>query len=155
MKSLKPDNNKNCINIGSDVYVLEKEGSYRKRCATNYLDSNKEPTISAHNYRCFYEAVFKSVNMENVLIYRFGFLNENFNIDFDKIVSCVREARLDDFGDFFSQPHNTLIIEQYEDISPVLVKELFDKTPNIDIEDIDGFIENNTFGFEKELFVCE
>ena len=42
MKSLKPDNNKNCINIGSDVYVLEKEGSYRKRCATHYLDSNKE-----------------------------------------------------------------------------------------------------------------
>lgn len=155
MKTLIPDNDKNCINIGEDVYVLEKESQYRKRCKTNFLDTSTNEHIPAHCYECFYEALFKSVNMGNVIIYRFCFLNNNFDIDFDRIISCVKEVYLDVFADFFSQPRNTIFIEQLEDISPIYVRELFDRTPNIGVEDIDGFIENNTFNYEKELFLCE
>lgn len=129
MLNFKPDSNKNCINICDDVYVLESEFSCKLREKTKFIDTKSEKEIPAYNYNCYYYAVFKSVNMGNVLIFRYSFLNENFKINMNEIVDCVERFKNENNADVFYQPTNTIVIEKCDDLSQIFTNIAWDNLP--------------------------
>lgn len=130
---MNDDMKRNCINIYDDIYILEKEYATKQRTPMQFMGDTDED--DRYNYQNHYTAIFKSVNTKNLIIYRYCFLNDIFDIDIETIKKCIECVAEDGNSDMFYQPDCTMIIEQYEQIQPIRANVIWHKKQNIDAFD--------------------
>lgn len=126
---MNDDMKRNCINIYDDIYILEKECATKQRTPMQFVGDTDED--DRYNYQNHYTAIFKSVNTKNLIIYRYHFLNDIFDIDIEEIKKCVECVAEDGLADMFYQPDCTMVIEQYDEICPIHANVIWHKKQDI------------------------
>lgn len=145
---MKNNMERNCINIYDDIYILEKEYATKERKHMVFEGDTDEDC--RYNYQNYYTAIFKSVNTKNIIIYRYYFMNDIFDINIEKIKSCVRCVAEEGYADMFHQPDCTMVIEQFENIHPIRANVIWHKKQ--DIHSFDRSIDTLFDYANKEFF---
>lgn len=157
MVKILTNKNNNSVNIADDVYIIEKESYYKKRGKVQYVgggSNGRLVELDTHGYHYYYEAILKSVNCQNAIVYRYYMMNpDDFNDKDLSLNGYVEAFRNSDGADFFYQPGNTAIIFDGEGLSYAHVNVWWNKLPTN--YDIDEFINDGECSWKDELWLVD
>ena len=153
----KSDCGRNSFNTELDAFVLEKEVIIKKRvdCRWGY---NEKDRITTKTYDYNYYALYKSVNHENIIIFRKNFMNPPYRVTTEEVQKAINCVLTDDMcSDFDSQPRGVIIISTVEDIHPIIVKIFWDNVGCLEFSEhfddvVDQLLSNEHTGMEFKVF---
>lgn len=96
----------NSVNIADDVYIIEKESYYKKRGKVKYVGGGRIghlEKLDTHGYDYYYEAILKSINCQNIIVYRYYMMNPDDFLDENlSLMDYIEAFYSSDGGDFFT-----------------------------------------------------
>lgn len=146
--------NNNSVNIADDVYIIEKESYYKIRESSQLYVCGEinETELDAQGYHYYYEAILKSVNRQNIIIYRYYMADvDNFSDNDLELKDCIEAFYNSDMVDFFYQSENTAIIFDREDFSYADVRVWWNELPNN--YDINEFMYDQMCTWDDESWI--